>query len=146
MKKLKALFVLMSLIWSLPLLAQTYAKGDKVEALWHGSWYKSTIEQIMKENLYKVHFTGYWASREEFLGPERLRPIAARTQPDWNILKSGDAVEFLEGDHWHPAIFVERNDKRALIRYADGESQKEERIAINRISVVPPSPATSPAK
>ncbi len=123
------------------LFAQSYAKGDKVEVLWHGAWYKSTIEQIIREGYYKVHFMGYWSSREEVVPTERIRNIAARTQPDLNTLKAGNKVEFLEGDHWRPATLVELNGKRAVIRYTDGESQKEQTILTNHLSVVPaPTP------
>lgn len=131
------LFILLLLPFSL--FAQSYAKGDKVEVLWHGSWYKADIEQIMKEGYYKVHFMGYWASREETVPKDRIRNILVRTQPDLNTLKSGDAVEFQEGDHWKPATFVELNGKKAVIRYTDGESQKEQIILANRLSITPAS-------
>lgn len=142
MKKIAFQLLLFS-IFLLPfsLSAQTYSRGDKVEALWQGSWYKATIEQVMKENLYKVHFSGYWASREEIIPSERVRKIAERNQPDLNSLKPGMRVEFLEGDHWRPATFVEMNNKKALLRFADGESQKELWITLNRLSIVAPPPS-----
>jgi len=142
MKKISLFLILLSFSF-LPssLLAQGFAKGDKVEVLWHGAWYKSTIEQIMREGYYKVHFMGYWASREEVVPTERIRNIAARTQPDLNALKSGNKVEFLEGDHWRPATLVELNGKKAVIRYTDGESQKEQAVLTSRLSIVPgPTP------
>ncbi len=125
------------------LFAQTYAKGDKVEVLWHGAWYKSRIERVEKEGYYRVHFMGYWASREEIVPSERIRNIIPRTQPDLNSLKMGSPVEFLEGDHWRPATFVELDGKKAVIRYTDGEAQKEQKILTNLLSIVPSSSPTS---
>lgn len=138
MKKTALFFFLLLCIYLSPfsLFAQTYSKGDKVEVLWQGAWYKSNIEQVMKENLYKVHFSGYWASREEIVPPERIRPIAERGRPNPNNLKSGDAIEFLEGDHWRPATFVEVNGNKVLVRYADGQSQKEKWILAKHLSLV----------
>jgi len=145
MKKILLLsFALLIALSFSPLFAQTYAKGDQVEGFWHGAWYKANIREIMKEGYYKVHFNGYWASREEVLSADKLRPLPARTQPDLNALKSGSAIEFLESDHWRPATFVELQGKKALIRYADGQSQKEGLVPIGHLSVVPAP--VSPAK
>lgn len=145
MKKIPFLFfALLIALSSSPLFAQSYAKGDSVEGFWHGAWYKANIREIMREGYYKVHFNGYWASREEVLPADRLRPLPTRTQPDLNTLKSGGAIEFLEGDHWRPATFVELQGRKALIRYADGQSQKEGLVPIGHLSAVP-APA-SPVK
>lgn len=122
------------------LFAQTYNKGDKVEVLWQGAWQKARIEHVMKENLYKVHFSGYWASREEIVSPDRIRPIAERGRPNVGNLKSGEAIEFLEGDHWRPAIFVEASDNKVLVRYADGVKDKEKWIPASHLSIVPVPP------
>ena len=132
-------------ISAIPLFAQTYSKGERVEAFWQGSWYKSNVLENVKPGFYKIHFDGYWASREEVLPQDRIRPIAQRTQPDLNSLKSGDKIEFLEGDHWKPAAFVELQGKKALIRYADGEKSKDKWINASQMSQVS-APASSPSK
>jgi len=118
--------------WTYP----PYLKGDRVEALWHGAWYKGVIERVEKSGeLYRVSFYGYWHDRDETLPPERLRPIPKKREyPHPSELKAGDAIEFLEGgDHWRPAVFVELNGKKAKVRWADGQSTREEEIYWTRL-------------
>lgn len=145
MKKISILFFLLSsFFFSLPsslLHAQSYSKGEKVEILSQGSWYKGNIEQVMKENSYKVHFSGYWASREEIVTPDRLRPIRERGRPNPADLKSGESIEFLEGDHWRVATFVESDGSKVLVRFTEGEKQKEKWIPAKHLSLVPGSSA-----
>ena len=105
-----------------------YSRGDKVEALWHGAWYRGVIEQSYKENRYKVSFYGYWHSRDEIMPLERIRKVPKREYPQLSDMKAGDAVEFMEDDHWRPGVFVEARKYKALIRYADGEKTKETEV------------------
>lgn len=142
MKKLSSvLSFFVFVLFALPLFAQiTYVKGDKIEAFWQGSWSKANIlGPSSKTGYYRVHFNGYWASREELLPLDKIRPISQHTQPDLNALKKGDAVEVLEGDHWKPATFVEAQGKKALVRYADGEAHQEKLVPIGHLAQVPSS-------
>jgi len=116
--------------------SSTYSKGDKVEALWQGAWYKGTIMNRDKENYYEVHFDGYWHSRNEVLPTDRIRMPASRAIPDPADLKTGDAVEIYQGDHYKPAVFVEAKNKSAVVRFADGNKTKEERVPLHKVSKV----------
>jgi hypothetical protein len=100
-----------------------------VEALWHGAWYRGVIEQSYKEDRYKVSFYGYWHSRDEIMPSGRIRKIPKREYPQLSDLKAGETVEFMENDHWRPGVFVEVRNKKALVRYADGEKTKETEVS-----------------
>jgi agenet domain-containing protein len=111
----------------------SYSKGDKVEALWHGAWYRGVIEQSYKEDRYKVSFYGYWHSRDEIMPSQRIRKIPKREYPQLSDMKAGEAVEFMEDDHWRPGVFVEARKYKALIRYADGEKTKETEVSYMKL-------------
>lgn len=146
MKKLSFVFSFFLLTLSaIPLFAQTYSKGERVEAFWQGSWYKSNVLEVVKPGFYRIHFDGYWASRAEVLPQDLVRPLPQRSQPDLNTLKSGDKIEFMEGDHWKPAVFVEFQGKKALVRYADGEKHKDKLIKASHMSI-PGTPSSLPSK
>lgn len=130
MKIKSVFFVLIGFLISFKAGAASYAVTDKVEAFWHGGWYKAVIERVEKENLYRVHFYGYWASREEVLAADLIRPIPERHYPEASSLKEGDNIEFLEGDHWHPAVFVEMQKSKALIRYFDPRQRIEKLLPL----------------
>jgi hypothetical protein len=114
-----------------------FYKGDKVEALWQGAWYKGQIMFRDKPNYYMVHFEGYWHNRDEVLPADRVRKPVKRVQPNPADLKSGDSVEIYQGDHYQPAVFVEDKGKgKALVRIADGDKSKEEQVDLYKLSKV----------
>ena len=114
-----------------------FYKGDKVEALWQGSWYKSEIMFRDKANSYMVHFEGYWHNRDEVLPIERIRKPVKRSIPDPADLKSGDSVEVYRGDHYQPAVYVEDKGKgKSLVRFSDGDKSKEELVETYKLSKV----------
>lgn len=137
MKTRLILFTLIGFLFSFKARAEGYAAKDNVEAFWRGGWYKASIERVEKENLYRVHFYGYWASREESLGANLIRPIPERHYPEPSTLKEGDSIEFLEGDHWRPAVFVEMQQSKALIRYSDARQRMEKLLPIQYLWKVP---------
>jgi hypothetical protein len=130
MKTKLILFALIGFLTVFEARAASYVKGDKVEAFWHGGWYKAEIERIEGENLYRVHFQGYWSSREELFPPDLIRPIPDRNYPEASSLKEGDALEFLEKDHWRPAVFLQMQKSKAWIRYTDQKKRREKSISL----------------
>jgi hypothetical protein len=142
--KLKGIFmkktipmVLMCMLITAQVRAGSYQMGEKVEALWHGSWYEGTIEQVPKNDRYQIGFYGSWGNREETFSPDRIREIPTRASPEIAELKSGDEVEFLEGNHWRPAVFAEVKKEKALLRYADAEKSTEQWVVLKRVWKVP---------
>lgn len=122
---------------SAPASASAFSKGDKIEVLWHGAWYKALVEQVAKDNLYKVSFYGYWHDRDEYVPTDRMRRIPERKYPSPSDLKEGDHLEFLDDDHWRPVVFVEMVGSKAKLRYADGEKQREELVPIYKLWKAP---------
>jgi len=127
--KIKFLFITFLFISMLTSLAFAFEINEKVEVLWQGSWYKAQILNSEKNNFYKVHFTGYWNSRNENVLKDRIRPIVEKHYPELASLKSGDTVEFMEKDHWREATVVEKDENKLLLRYADGKGMKEKWIS-----------------
>lgn len=55
-----------------PAPAAEWKVGDRIEVLWKRSWYKATIIGV-KPGLYRIHYTGYASSWDEWVGPGRVR-------------------------------------------------------------------------
>ena len=73
--KTRFLLTFLSLIIFLLATAQTkFAKGQKVEVLWKGTWYKATVLEA-KENAYKIHYDGYGSSWDETVTSSRIRGV-----------------------------------------------------------------------
>jgi RNA binding activity-knot of a chromodomain len=52
------------------------AVGDDVQVEWNGTWYPATILERRDAQAWFIHYTGYDASWDEVVGPDRLRPSA----------------------------------------------------------------------
>lgn len=70
--------LLLALLLTLTLAAQTYKAGTPVEIKWSNSWYKGTILEV-KGTQYKITYTGYSSSWDEWVGADRLRLPATST-------------------------------------------------------------------
>lgn len=51
----------------------SYVVGDKVQVLWKGTWYKSTILETNREGKYKIHYDGWGAQWDEWVTPDRMK-------------------------------------------------------------------------
>jgi len=114
-----------------------FYKGDKIEGLWQGAWYKGEIMFRDKPNYYMVHFEGYWHNRDEVLPVERIRKPVKRVIPNPADLKSGDKVELYQGDHYQPLVFIEaKGNGKALVRTDEGDKSKEMTVDMYKLSKV----------
>lgn len=50
----------------------TYTIGEAVEVKWQGDWYPAVIQGV-QGNLYLIHYVGYKATWDEWVGARRLR-------------------------------------------------------------------------
>jgi hypothetical protein len=54
----------------------TYAKGEKVQVEWKGSWWPASVLEVGKDanaGKYKIHYDKYDSSWDEWVGPERMK-------------------------------------------------------------------------
>lgn len=118
-------------------LSGVYFKGDEVEVMWEGAWYKANIEDVMKDvmeaSTYRVHFKGYWHSRDQVVKPDKIR-VVKHASPDPSDLKAGETIEVFRGDHYKPGVFVELKKDKALIRFTEGDKTKEEWVPSYKVT------------
>jgi hypothetical protein len=57
--------------------AATYQVGASVDVKWKGKWYAASVLE-RDGALYLIHYTGYDASWDEWVGPRRMRPTEAK--------------------------------------------------------------------
>lgn len=53
-------------------MAFAFNVNDKVKVQWKGKWYSATVLKV-KNNKYFIHYDGYAASWDEWVGPLRIR-------------------------------------------------------------------------
>ncbi|MGV3630732.1 MAG: agenet domain-containing protein [Bacteroidota bacterium] len=100
---MKAILVFIAaMLISVQMSAQTYAVGDRLEALENdGLWYTVRILKY-NEGRYLVHWEEYTDTLDQWLTVDRLRPVAI---PKFYV---GDHLEGLEVDgKWHPVTVLE---------------------------------------
>ncbi len=49
-----------------------WKKGDKIQVLWNGSWYKAAIIDV-NGSKYKIHYDGYADSWDEWVTADRMK-------------------------------------------------------------------------
>src|SRR5262245_51764552 len=117
----------------------TFVKGDKIEILWDGAWYKGRVENVVKKELekarYKVSFDGYWHNWDKEVNADAVRRIPQRVRSDPDSLAKGDSIEYIEGgDHWIPGVFMEKKDKKeGIVQITKGKKTKEEKVPLYKI-------------
>lgn len=52
--------------------AKNFTKGQHVQVLWHGKWWKARVLEI-GQNQWKITYDGYDSSWDEWVGPDRIR-------------------------------------------------------------------------
>ena len=57
----------------------TYKVGDKINVMWQGSSYPSTVLAVLPNDKYKIHYTGWASSWDETVGLDRI--VGAKGAP-----------------------------------------------------------------
>jgi hypothetical protein len=57
----------------------TYKVGDKINVMWQGTSYPSSVVTVLPNDKYKIHYTGWAASYDETVGLDRI--VGAKGAP-----------------------------------------------------------------
>lgn len=109
-----------------------FVPDSRVEVEWGGKWWPAEILE-RKESKYRIHYTGWSDSWDEWVTIERMRLVAVP-------LKN---VEVEWGGTWWPATVLASKDGKFHIHYTDHSDTWDEWVASDRIRNVTELPANS---
>jgi len=106
---------------STPIKPRSNRQGDRVEVEWQGKWYRAQINEAVADR-FKVHYIGFAASWDEWVGPDRVRPF----QP--KHLDQGTAIDvrWSRDGKWYPAKVVRSWYGLTFIHYEGFSSEWDE--------------------
>ena len=98
--------------------------GEKVNVIWNGTWYKSTILEI-KNGKFKVHYDGWGSEWDEWVTSDRIKV--------WSF-KVGEKVQVLSNGIWYKASILQSgNDGTYKVHYDGWGVEFDEWVPIDRI-------------
>lgn len=123
-----------------------FKPGDPVEARWTGSWYPASVLKA-EDRQYKIHYTGYDSSQDEWVMPSRVRArphaeadagetsVPMRTTDDAGTASFGvrDRVQVLFWGQWYPATVLRLARGYFKVHYDGYGSEHDEWVKPPRI-------------
>lgn len=109
--------------------------GDKAQVQWKGSWYAATVKKAKGDQCF-IHYDGYGANWDEWVGPERIRIEGAAASASADTPKGfseGDAVQVLWKGSWYPAHVLSARNGKYRIHYDGYDSSWDETVGPSRI-------------
>lgn len=106
--------------------AKDRTAGKRIEAQWKGKWWPAYVLQASGTQTH-VHYAGFGAEWNEWLGPDRVRPY----QP--KHMAAGMPVEVEWQEKWWPAKVVESSLGLQLIHYDGFGKEWDEWVGPRRI-------------
>jgi hypothetical protein len=100
--------------------------GRRVEAQWQGKWWPAYVLQVSSGKT-QVHYAGFGAEWDEWLGPDRVRAYKPRQ------LAAGTPIEVDWQDKWWPAKVVDSGLGLHLINYDGFGKEWDEWVGPRRI-------------
>lgn len=107
-------------------IAFAFNVGDKVSVQWKGQWYPATVLKVDNNKCF-IHYDGYASSWDEWVGPARIKGIAA---PAFNV---GDSVQVKWKGSWYPAKILKEQNGQFFIHYDGYGSNWDEWVGLGRI-------------
>ena len=111
----------------------TVAPARKVEVFWGGQWWAAEVLET-RAGLQRIHYTGWGAEWDEWVGPERVRVAAAPSAS--RPLRSARVGQKIEVE-WHGSYFPAevRQIKNGFykIRYTGYGPEWDEWIELDRM-------------
>lgn len=90
--------------------ASAHRVGEAVEVIWQGKWYDASIIEA-RHGLYKIHYTGWDTSWDEWVEPSRIRVEAP-------AFCGGEQVEVLHRGQWVPGSVLTANGPTVVVQIA----------------------------
>jgi hypothetical protein len=87
--------------------------GERIEAFDGFDWYRAIITAT-KNDLFRVHFYGYYDDQDEYVDATAIRPVTPKH------FKIGDKVEAESSGEWYRAKVLDVKGGAHLVAYEDG--------------------------
>ena len=137
--------------------ASKYKMGDGVDVLWNGAWYEGTVLAVATGDKYRIHYSGYASSWDEWVTLARIRaktgkglkggaaattPTAtasaapsgtAQLVPVAGAYAVGDAVNVLWKGSWYPGKIIGVNAGQYKVHYDGYASSWDEWVGPARL-------------
>ncbi len=110
-------------------------RAKRVEVEWSGSWWPATVMQT-RGKLTRIHYTGWGAEWDEWVGPERVRSAAVR--PPVRSPRPGQRVEVEWHGSWWPATVIQARAGLTKIHYTGWGAEWDEWIEPPRLRAAHP--------
>ncbi len=123
----KKLMMIGTLLFSTFLYSKTadvYRIGNIVEVSWKGYWHMAKVDEAKTTELYKIHYVGWDAKWDEWVGESRMRH---------GYYKTGDDVQVLWKNKYMPAMIIEVKEMKYLIHYRGYSKEWDEWVGPERI-------------
>ena len=114
--KVLALGALLLGLASTSAMADLCAPGKKADVLWKGEWYPAKVVKVEPGRCF-ITYTGYDASYDEWVGPERLK-----IKVSWK-------------GEWYPAKVLAKEGDKYKIHYDGYASSDDEVVPVSRIEI-----------
>lgn len=106
--------------------AKLCSVGDKAQVLWKSKWYPAKVLKA-EENRCFIHYDGYAASWDEWVGADRIKSAASNPYP------VGTAVSVNWKGSWYPAKVIAAKTNSWKIHYDGYAASWDEWIDKDRI-------------
>lgn len=129
----------------------SFAQGDAVEILFHGSWYPGHVLGVVGPGRWEVDYDEYDSDWNQLVGPDRIRaPQAQGSGPrdealpgtavtSASQLREGARVLVHWGSSWYPCLVRgTTQDGQVQISYVGYGSQWDETVLLDRVRIPPP--------
>ena len=105
-----------------------WKQGDSIEVLDHSVWRESKVLKVRGDE-YFIHYEGWNSSWDEWVKPDRTRPLPAPVGGPW---KQGDTIEVLDHSVWRESKVLKVRGDEYFIHYEGWNSNWDEWVKPHR--------------
>lgn len=123
--------------------------GRAVEVLWGGQWWAAEVLET-RAGISRIHYTGWGAEWDEWVGPERLRAAAAaapaKPVAPLTTARVGQRIEVEWHGSWWAAEVVAVKNGFYKIHYSGWGGEWDEWVELARMRAPASTPSKAPAR